>query len=153
MGYIPSISWIWYPPPGPGMGYPPVSWMGYPISWWWYPCSWDGVPPTPSAGWHTPHQLDWVPPTGHGMGYPSPISWMAYLLSAGWGTMTWPWDGVPPSPHWLDGVPFPLTAKLQTFLPKTGVLDGNCIITKFLSKLCQIFDKNLIETPVLGRNV
>ena len=34
-----------------------------------------------------------------------------------------------------------------------GVLDGNCIITKFLSKLCQIFDKNLIETPVLGRNV
>ena len=41
----------------------------------------------------------------------------------------------------------------ETFLPKTGVLDGNCIITKFLSKLCQIFDKNLIETPVLGRNV
>ena len=31
--------------------------------------------------------------------------------------------------------------------------DGNCIITKFLPKLCQIFNKNLIETPVLGRNV
>ena len=34
-----------------------------------------------------------------------------------------------------------------------GVLDGNFIITKFLSKLCQIFDQNFIETPVLGRNV
>ena len=40
---------------------------------------------------------------------------------------------------------------IQTFLPKTGVLD-NYINTKSLPKLCQNFNKNLIETPVLGRN-
>ena len=49
--------------------------------------------------------------------------------------------------------PFPCQVYLVPFLPKTGVLDGNCIITEFLSKHCQIFDKYLIETPVLGRNV
>ena len=41
----------------------------------------------------------------------------------------------------------------QTFLLKTGVLDGNYIIAKSLPNLCQIFHKTLIETPVLGRNV
>ena len=57
-----------------------------------------------------------------------------------------------------------MTAYFQTFLPKTGVLDDNFIITKSLPKtgvlddnfiitkslpnLCQIFDKNLIGTPV-----
>ena len=36
----------------------------------------------------------------------------------------------------------------QTVLPKSGVLDGNCIITIFLSKICQIFNKNLVIDTV-----
>ena len=30
-------------------------------------------------------------------------------------------------------------------------LDGNCIIAKSMPKLCQICNKNVIETPGLGR--
>ena len=35
----------------------------------------------------------------------------------------------------------------QTFLP--GALDHSCFIINFVPCLCQIFDNNLIETPVL----
>ena len=42
---------------------------------------------------------------------------------------------------------------LASDIPKTGVLDDNYINTKSLPKLCQNFNKNLIETPVLGRSV
>ena len=42
---------------------------------------------------------------------------------------------------------------LINFLLKTGVLDDSCIITKSMPNLCQIFNKNLIGTPVFGRNV
>ena len=47
----------------------------------------------------------------------------------------------------------PMTPLYQTFLPKTGVLNGNYIITKSLPNFCQNFNKTLIETPVLGKNV
>ena len=44
------------PPSIPGMGTPPVSWMGYPSAW-----TWDGVPPISWMGYPLP---------GSGIGYP-----------------------------------------------------------------------------------
>ena len=50
-----------YPPSRPGMGYPPVSWMGYP-------------PHPRDLGWGNP-PISWMgyPPPGPGMGYPPPV--------------------------------------------------------------------------------
>ena len=126
-------SQVWlegYPIPGLAGGYPIPGYtlgprMGY------LPPTWDGIPPRPGMG-YPPRPETGYPPPKPGMGYPptdlgrgTPLSQhIKHLLYGRWYASCIRTGGLSC-----------LNIPLETFLPKTGVLNGNCIITKSLPNL------------------